>query len=101
MTFAATIRRWRCSASSSRSRSIPGRKTIVFFSEGLPVSPVLSTRLDWVIEAANRSNITAYVVDAHGLRAASTTTAMRKEMQDFVDERSVSSRRPPTTPTSR
>jgi len=65
----------------------PGRKTIVFFSEGLPASPVLSTRLDRVIEAANRSNITAYVVDAHGLRAASTTTAMRKEMQDFVDER--------------
>ena len=29
---------------------IPGRKTVVFFSEGLPVSPALSARLDAVIE---------------------------------------------------
>ena len=42
----------------------PGRKTIVFFSEGLPVSPVLSAGLEHVIEAANRANVTAYAVDA-------------------------------------
>ena len=44
----------------------PGRKTIVFFSEGLPVSPALSARLDYVIDAANRANVTAYAVDAQG-----------------------------------
>jgi VWFA-related protein len=65
----------------------PGRKTIVFFSEGLPVSPVLSARLDYVIDFANRANITAYTVDAKGLRAKSTLTAARKEMEAFVDER--------------
>jgi len=64
-----------------------GRKTIVFFSEGLPVSPVLSARLDFVIDLANRANVTAYVIDAHGLRAKSTATAMQKEMQAFADER--------------
>ncbi len=37
---------------------VPGRKTIVFFSEGLPVSPVLSAKLDDVIDAANRANVT-------------------------------------------
>jgi hypothetical protein len=42
----------------------PGRKTIVFFSEGLPVSPSLTSRLDAVIDAANRANVTAYAVDA-------------------------------------
>jgi VWFA-related protein len=65
----------------------PGRKTIVFFSEGLPVSPVLSAKLDHVIDAANRSNVTAYAVDAHGLRAASTLTAARKEIDAFAEER--------------
>jgi VWFA-related protein len=65
----------------------PGRKAIVLFSEGLPVSPVLSARLDHVIDAANRANITAYAVDASGLRAKSTLTGMRREIDGFVEER--------------
>jgi VWFA-related protein len=67
----------------------PGRKTIVFFSEGLPASPALSARLDSVIEAANRANVTTYAVDAHGLRAKSTTNAIRKEMDVFAEERMI------------
>ena len=65
----------------------PGRKTVVFFSEGLPVSPALSAKLDAVIEAANRANVTAYAVDAHGLRAKSSHEALRKEVGAFVEER--------------
>ena len=65
----------------------PGRKTIVFFSEGLPVSPVLSAKLDYVIDFANRANVTAYVIDANGLRAKSTMTNMRNEIQAFAEER--------------
>jgi len=67
--------------------SYPGRKTIVFFSEGLPVSPVLSAKLDTIIDAANRANVTAYAIDANGLRAKSTATAMKKEMDAFAEER--------------
>ncbi len=67
----------------------PGRKTIVFFSEGLPASPALSARLDSVIEAANRANVTTYAVDAHGLRAKSSTNAIRKEMDVFAEERMI------------
>ena len=66
---------------------LPGRKTIVFFSEGLPVSPALTARLDTVIEAANRAQVTAYAVDAHGLRTHSASENMFKEMQAFVEER--------------
>jgi VWFA-related protein len=65
----------------------PGRKTVVLFSEGLPVSPALSARLDWVIDVANRANITAYAVDAKGLRAKSAMEASRKEMTAFAEER--------------
>ena len=67
----------------------PGRKTIVFFSEGLPVSPALSARLDFLIEAANRANVTAYAVDANGLRAKSTTNNLRKEIDVFSEERMI------------
>jgi VWFA-related protein len=65
----------------------PGRKTIVFFSEGLPVSPALSARLDWVIDMANGANITAYAVDANGLLAKCTIAVPKKEMDAFAEER--------------
>jgi VWFA-related protein len=65
----------------------PGRKTIVFFSEGLPVSPTLSATLDAVIDAANRANVTTYAVDAQGLRTKSALAAPRKEMETFAEER--------------
>jgi len=65
----------------------PGRKTIVFFSEGLPVTPALSARLDAVIDAANRANVTAYAIDAKGLRSKSALANVRKEMENFSEER--------------
>jgi VWFA-related protein len=67
--------------------NFPGRKTIVFFSEGLPISPVLSAKLEHVIEMANRANVTAYAVDAKGLRAKSTLANARKEMESFGEDR--------------
>jgi VWFA-related protein len=66
---------------------LPGRKTIVFFSEGLPVSPALSARLDYVIDVANRANVTAYAIDAKGLQSKSLLKNARKEMTDFAEER--------------
>jgi VWFA-related protein len=65
----------------------PGRKSIVFFSEGLPVSPVLSARFDDLIDAANRSNVTVYAVDANGLRTSSSSANTRKRLQEFTDDR--------------
>ena len=65
----------------------PGRKSLVFFSEGLPASPVLQHQLQRVIESANRSNITVYAVDATGLRVLSATDATAKEVKAMADER--------------
>jgi len=67
----------------------PGRKTIVFFSEGLPVTPTLSSSLDSVIDRANRANVTAYAIDAKGLRTATTLGEARKEMTNFVEDRTL------------
>lgn len=61
---------------------MPGRKTVVFFSEGLPASPALQAHLQSIIEVANRLNVTVYTVDAGGLRALSSTTETRKEVEE-------------------
>ena len=65
----------------------PGRKTVVFFSEGLAITPSLSARLDGVIDAANRANVTVYAVDTKGLRAKSTSERSRKELDAFAEDR--------------
>jgi VWFA-related protein len=61
---------------------MPGRKTLVFFSEGLPASPALQSQLRAVIEAANRSNVSVYAIDATGLRAVSANDDVRREIDD-------------------
>ena len=66
---------------------LPGRKTVIFFSEGLPGSPALQAHLQSVVEAANRSNITVYAIDAAGLRAISSTFDTRREIEESGKDR--------------
>lgn len=66
---------------------MPGRKTIVMFSEGLPATPALEANLQSVIEAANRANITVYTIDASGLRAISGTRDTKQELDETTKER--------------
>lgn len=66
---------------------LPGRKTMIFFSEGLPASPALQAHLRSVVEAANRSNITVYAIDAAGLRTISGTADTRREIEEAGKER--------------
>jgi VWFA-related protein len=58
----------------SSMRSIPGRKSVVFFSEGLSITTNVSSRFTSVIAAANRANVSIYPMDAAGLRTESTLT---------------------------
>ncbi len=66
---------------------MPGRKTLVLFSEGLPASPALEANLQAIVEAANRANITVYAIDASGLRAVSGTLETRREIDEITKER--------------
>lgn len=68
----------------SAMRAIPGRKSVVFFTEGLAIPPNVQARFQSVIDAANRANVSIYPMDAAGLRTLSTT----KETQDGVAEAS-------------
>jgi VWFA-related protein len=63
-------------------RSIPGRKSIVFFSEGMALPPNVFEQFRSVIDAANRANISIYPMDAMGLRAESTVAQVRDEINN-------------------
>jgi VWFA-related protein len=64
-----------------------GRKSIIYFSEGLPASPTLQTRLDAVVSAANRANVSVYAIDAAGLRSKSTLSETKREIDMAAEER--------------
>jgi VWFA-related protein len=65
----------------------PGRKSIVFFSDGLPASPVLAAKFDDLVSAANRANVTVYAVDAHGLRTHSASEETFHQVQELGETR--------------
>lgn len=54
-------------------KALHGRKTIVFFSEGLQLTPDVENDFLSVIANANRANVTVYAIDALGLRIHSVT----------------------------
>ena len=66
---------------------LPGRKTLVYLSEGLPASPAMQARLTSLVSVANRGNVSVYAIDAAGLRAESTLTETRQEIDAAGQER--------------
>ena len=61
-------------------RRLPGRKSIVLFSEGVSIPPAVQRLFLGVIDAANRANVSIYTMDAAGLRATSTQAEIRDEV---------------------
>lgn len=55
--------------------SMPGRKSILYFSEGLSIPPHLDEPFRSVLSTANRANVTFYAVDTRGVGAASNESA--------------------------
>ncbi len=53
---------------------LPGRKSILYFTEELPITSRLKARFDALIGEANSANIAIYPVDAAGLRVHSKET---------------------------
>ena len=50
-----------------RSQTIPGRKTVVYFCEGLQVPESRRQQFRDILEAANRANLSVYPIDVSGL----------------------------------
>jgi VWFA-related protein len=61
-------------------RELPGRKTILYFSEALPVTARLKSLLDELIIRANSANVSIYTVDAAGLRVHSQEAEVAREL---------------------
>ena len=55
----------------SSMADLPGRKSILYFTESLPITSQVKPKFDALIGEANRANITVYPVDAVGLRVHS------------------------------
>ncbi len=59
---------------------LPGRKAVIFFSEGLILPPSALEAFRSVINTANRNSVSFYTVDAAGLRAESKTAETNREI---------------------
>jgi VWFA-related protein len=69
-------------ALSRQQQRLAGRKTILFFSEGIQVPPQLEHVLRAAISEANRANVSVYAVDARGLGESRTFEATRQTLQE-------------------
>ncbi len=59
---------------------LAGRKTLLYFSEGLVVPKNLEEVFKTTISEANRANVTVYSVDARGLSSARDSDASRDQL---------------------
>ena len=49
-------------------RDVPGKKTVVLFSQGFITSSTQDWQVQGIIDLANRANVAIYIIDAAGLR---------------------------------
>jgi VWFA-related protein len=68
-------------------RRLPGRKALIFFSEGMAIPPNVQQHFRSVINAANRANVSLYPVDSAGLRAESPVQETRDEINARARQR--------------
>jgi VWFA-related protein len=61
--------------------ALPGRKSVVFFAEGLSIPDGVLPHFRNVITNANRGNVSVYTIDAAGLRVHSTDAEIGREVR--------------------
>jgi VWFA-related protein len=61
-------------------RSIPGRKSVIYFTWGMFLSPELDGPFRSLMGTANRNNITFYSVDTRGVMTAAQTSGARSQL---------------------
>ena len=65
--------------------AVSGRKTLLYFSEGLNVPPSVAEAMSATVSQANRSNVAIYSIDASGLRVHSPSTESKMALQLATD----------------
>jgi VWFA-related protein len=66
---------------------LPGRKALVFFSEGVAIPTAVAANFRTVISNANRANVSIYAVDAAGLRATSAQAEAGQALSTLGQQR--------------
>jgi VWFA-related protein len=61
-------------AISEGLRAIPGKKTLVMFSQGFVATEALDWQVQSTIDIANRANVTIYIIDSGGLTGGAPTS---------------------------
>ena len=72
---------------ASALRALPGRKAVIFFSEGLVLPPNVYEAFRSVINEANHNNVSFYSIDVAGLRTESKNAETRREINSRSDLR--------------
>lgn len=55
-------------------RSVPGKKTLVMFSQGFVATEALDWQVQSTIDIANRANVAVYIIDSTGLTGGTPTS---------------------------
>ena len=68
--------------------SLPGRKTVVLFSEGISIPPAAEAKFRAVVDSANRANVSIYAIQSKGLKVHSELLATARTLNQIgqVDE---------------
>ncbi|MDT5155685.1 MAG: hypothetical protein QOH51_42 [Acidobacteriota bacterium] len=66
---------------------LPGRKTLVLFSDGMAIPSDVQSTFRTIISNANRANVSIYSVDAAGLRALSADQAAGRSLSTLGRQR--------------
>jgi VWFA-related protein len=61
-------------------RSMPGRKSILYFTSGIYLSPELDAQFRNLLSTANRNNVTFYSVDTRGVMISAQNAAARSQL---------------------
>jgi len=61
-------------------KNVEGRKSVMFFSEGVTIPPAVQAHFQSVIASANRAGVAIYTIDAAGLRIESAVAETQKEI---------------------
>ncbi len=75
-------------------KRLPGRKAVIFFSEGIVLPPNVKRMFNSVINTANQANVSFYAIDTAGLRAESPDSASRDAINSRAFRRMQSMDRP-------
>jgi VWFA-related protein len=64
-------------------RRLPGRKSIILFSQGIALPPAVQRQFVGIQDAANRANVSIYTMDAAGLRTESEQAKIRDQVNNM------------------